>query len=376
LRVLHVAPSFYPAVVYGGPTESTYRLTLALATHAGCEIDVLTTDANGPGVLSDLSPDRRWTPVLRMHVRYCHRTFGESTSLEMMRALPAAIRGADVVHLMAVFSAPTIPTLALCRLFGKPLVWSPRGALQRWEGTRRPFLKSLWEAVCRLVAPRSLTLHLTSDEERVSSMRRFPRARAVVIPNGVVLPETRHVGAGAEFRMVFLGRLDPIKGLENLIAACSLLRLSRPWRLTLAGSGTTAYEKLLDDQIRATGLTERVRRTGALAQGGKAAFFAEADVLILPSHSENFGIVVAEALAHGVPVIVSAAAPWSRVDEVGCGLSVSNAPQSLAGAMTRLAESDCAAMGSRGREWMQREFSWDSVAGGVAAAYRSLSAQP
>jgi glycosyltransferase involved in cell wall biosynthesis len=374
LKILHVAPSFYPAVVYGGPTESTYRLTLALARHAGCDIDVLTTDANGPRVLSDLAPDRRWTPVPRMHVHYCHRTFGQ-LSFEMMRALPAAIRRADAVHLMAVYSAPTIPTLALCRLFGKPVVWSPRGALQRWEGTRRPLVKSLWEAVCRLVAPRSLTLHLTSEQERVSSVRRFPRARTAVIPNGVVLPETQSAQVSSEFRMVFLGRLDPIKGLENLIAACSLLRLPRPWRLTLAGSGKTAYEKLLDDQIRSAGLGDRVRRIGALAAEGKAAFFAEADVLILPSHSENFGIVVAEALAHGVPVIVSSATPWSRVNEMGCGLSVNNDPQSLAMAMTQIAESDCVDMGRRGRAWMQKEFSWDSIADRVAAVYASVIAR-
>ena len=352
-----MAPSFYPAVVYGGPTESTYRLTLALATHAGCDIDVLTTDANGPRVLSDLAPDRRWTPVPRMHVRYCHRTFGELSSLEMMRALPAAIRGADAVHLMAVYSAPTIPTLALCRLFGKPLVWSPRGGLQRWEGTRRPFIKSLWEAVCRLVAPRSVTLHLTSEQERVSSVRRFPGARTAVIPNGVVLPETQSAQVSSEFRMVFLGRLDPIKGLENLIAACSLLRLPGPWRLTLAGSGRTASTRgLLDDQIRSAGLGDRVRRIGALAAEGKAAFFAAADVLILPSHSENFGIVVAEALAHGVPVIVSSATPWSRVNEMGCGLSVNNDPQSLAMAMTQIAESDCVDMGRRGTRGCRRSF--------------------
>jgi len=105
----------------------------------------------------------------------------------------------------------------------------------------------------------------------------------------------------------------------------------------------------------------------------KKEFFENADVLIAPSHTENFGLVVAEALAHCVPVIASRGTPWSRVEEAGCGLWVDNDPVSLAGAMQRIHSMPLRDMGVRGREWMQREFAWDALAERMTHVYRNLA---
>src|SRR5207244_7003018 len=131
---------------------------------------------------------------------------------------------ADVVHLMAVYSFPTIPTMAACRMLGRPLVWSPRGMLQRWEGMKRPYLKTLWESVCRITAPKRIMLHATSEEEAKESAKRLPGVDTVVVPNGVEIPETiSPPNAQSARRFIYLGRIHPKKGIENLLGAYKIV---------------------------------------------------------------------------------------------------------------------------------------------------------
>src|SRR5438132_6427361 len=171
LKILHVTPSFYPAIVSGGPTYSVYALCRSLAK-CGQEVRVLTTNANGPDSVLDVNTSGDVRIASELRVRYCHRVADVSVSPTLLRLLGPYISWADVVHLMAVYSFPTIPTLAACRMLGRPLVWSPRGMLQRWEGMKRPYLKTLWESVCRITAPKRIMLHATSEEEAKESAKR------------------------------------------------------------------------------------------------------------------------------------------------------------------------------------------------------------
>ena len=375
LKILHVTPSFYPAVVYGGPTYSVYALCRSLAK-CGQEVRVLTTDANGPDSVLDVKTSRDVTVASELRVRYCHRVADVSVSPTLLRLLGSYVSWADVVHLMAVYSFPTIPTLAACRMLGKPVVWSPRGMLQRWDGTKRRYLKTLWEVICRSASPTRLVLHATSDEEARESQSRLPDVETVVIPNGVEIPRTiTHHDGHTERRFVYLGRLHPKKGIENLLDAYKKVQqsLDITSTLTIAGEGELAYVATLRNRIQELGLSETVRMMGHVDGDAKKEFFENADVLIAPSHTENFGLVVAEALAHGVPVITSRGTPWSRVEEAGCGLWVDNDPVSLAGAMQRIHSMPLRDMGVRGREWMQREFAWDALAERMTHVYRNLA---
>jgi len=372
MNVLHLAPSFHPAAVYGGPIRAGYDLTRALA-RAGCQVRVLTTNANGRDVLRVARED----VVLEdgVVVRYCGRQLRAAVSLPLLGRLRPYVQWADVVHLMAAYSFPTIPALLTARLLGRPVVWSPRGALQRWHGSRRLRVKAAWEGVCRLVAPRRLLLHATSDEEAASCAARFPGVRCAVVPNGVDIPEAIEPLPGdGTLRLLFLGRLDPIKGLENLVAACRLLEgpAAPPWSLTVAGSGSPAYRERLVALVRELSLTRRVSFVGEVDQAAKARALAAADVLVLPSHRESFGIVVAEALAHGVPVIAGRGTPWSRLEAEGCGLWVDNSAAALAAAIQSIRDMPRPEMGGRGRAWMQREFGWDGIARATIAHYRAL----
>lgn len=374
MKVLHVTPGFYPAHFYGGPIQSTYDLCRHLV-QKGCDVRVLTTNTNGPQVL-DVPTDYELQSPAGFRIRYTRRWRREATAPKLLGLLPAAVRWADVIHLTGTYSFSTIPGLLAAKLGGRPLVWSPRGALQRWAGTRRSDAKALWEKVCRLAAPRRMVLHVTSQEEADQSCQRIPGFRAAIIPNGVAPPENPvpHVPRQAIFRLAFLGRLAEIKGIERLIGAAAELNGTPNWQLSIAGTGDPTYIGHLKTLIHQQGLSSRVRLIGEVTGVEKERFFANSDLLILPSHSENFGMVVAEALIRGCPVIASTGTPWRELETIACGRWVPNTPSALAGAIRDLlVGEDLQRLGERGRHWITREFGWGAVSEKMAALYRELA---
>jgi glycosyltransferase involved in cell wall biosynthesis len=369
VKVLHVTPWFYPAHRYGGPIQSQLHLCRALAA-AGCDLRVLTINANGPEPLGlDGSRD---LPLEGFSVRYCNRGFSASGSLQMLRLLPQYVRWADVVHLTAVYSFPTMPTLAASRWYGKPLVWSPRAALMRYSDSARPQLKSIWEAACKVIAPKRLAIHVTSeDEQRMTAQRvKWP---VTLIPNAIYIPpEVNRPPRADTLRLLFVGRLHRIKAIDNLLQAVTLLQQSgMKLSLTLAGSdwGEEQGLRSLAESLK----LQSVRFLGHVEGDVLESAFANADVLVAPSHVENFGMAPAEALARGLPVIVSKGMPWSPVEENGCGLWVENSPHSLAEAIRRISGMDLPAMGARGRAWMAHDFAPESVGEQMRILYEELA---
>ena len=371
MKVLHVSPSFYPTKAYGGTIRSGYGLCRGLA-ELGCNVRVLTTDTDGPERSLEV-PNDEDVQVDALRVRYCHKQFRHSVSLGLLRVLPEYVEWADVVHLTAVYSFPTFPTLFHCRRLNKPMVWSPRGSLQRWDGSTRLIAKALWESGChKLALKEKLVLHATSQAEATQSLTRFPGVRTVIIRNGVDLPRgLKKTESNGELRLVYLGRLHPIKGIEALLEACSLLdKQSEAWHLDIAGAGPLAYVDFLKSKVEELGLHAHVNFLGEVFGEAKADLLANSDVALVPSHVENFAMVIAEALAHELPVIASRGTPWESLETNGCGLWVDNDPQSLAAAIREIRTMPLREMGLRGRRWMQREFSWHSVSNEMLAVYR------
>ena len=392
MNVLHVSAAFYPGFSHGGIIPAFYELCRSLG-HLGCDVKVLTTDASGNGTSMNVDCTREVELAERVHVRYGKCLMARSVSLTLLRLLPRYVRWADVVHLSSVYNFPTIPTLALCRLMGKPVIWSPHGALQRWKGSRRRGAKAVWEWLCRTIAPTALCMHVTCEDEAAATSARFPHAEVVTVPYCVPIPEpVSHVTDNTTLRLLFLGRLDRKKGIENLLAACQKLkeRGNFSWSLTIAGGGTPDYTETLRAKVHALAVsgatevgsesdvegaqprsvTEQVRMVGELTGRAKEQLFAEADILIVPSFTENFGLVVPEALLQSVPVIASTGTPWKRLEDIGCGLWVRNDPDSLADAIVRMSRLPLREMGRKGNEWAQKEFHPTEIARAMLACYR------
>jgi glycosyltransferase involved in cell wall biosynthesis len=232
-----------------------------------------------------------------------------------------------------------------------------------------------WKVVQRPSLAAVNCFHATAQSEYEDIRRMGFRQPVCLIPNGIDIPAH---GAGfdlPERTLLFLGRAHPNKGLDTLIRAWNKVSGQLPaWKLRIVGDSSDNY---LDEmkQLAASLAAPKVEFTGALYGANKFQAYREAEAYILPSYSENFGVTVAEALAHGVPAIVTKGAPWSGLNEVGAGYWVDLTVDCLAAAILSMCVQDRPAlqlMGARGKEWMVTEYSWHSVAKQMAEVYEWL----
>ena len=380
MKVLHVTPAYYPATYWGGPIFSVYALNNALATLPNLDLKVMTTDSAGPKISDRLSKQNILSESFNHEVIFCKRIAGASMSFGMLIKMIPLIRWANVVHLTATYSFPTIPTLIICRLLGKPIVWSPRGAIldaYEWEGTRNRGIKRVWDRICNfIVRPGKVILHVTSEGERHASLDRIYRAKAVIIPNGVEklssLPKREWLPEG-QLRLIFMGRLSPKKGVENLLKAMKLLEVDQTVLLRIYGAGDDQYEQSLVELAKDLGLLGKsVNFAGHVDGKDKEDAFLNADICVVPSYTENFCMVIAEAMGHGVPVIASYGTPWAEVEKRNCGMWVDNTPEELVKAINSMRIKNLEGMGKNGWVWMKDNYSWSVVGDKMFNVYVSL----
>ncbi|KJZ20667.1 glycosyltransferase [Loktanella sp. S4079] len=359
MKVLHVSPSFYPATFWGGPIWSTKAICDGLVKDPAVQLRVLTTDAAGP-----LRADRVAPVPLDYPVTYLRRMAGHSIAPGLLIHLWRAVAWAEVVHLTGTYSFPTLPTLMAARIMGKPVVWSPRGALQAsadWPDAPRQRVKRCFERVAQTLVNDRVVMHVTSQAEARASQSRIVTAHTAVIPNSVPIPAVTPKQPSKQFRLIYVGRIHPKKGLDLLIKA--MAQLPAHVTLDIYGTGLPA-----DVAPIAGACSDRIRMHGHLDDADKPAAFAKSDLFVLPSHSENFGIAVAEALAHAVPVLTTTATPWHALDDIGCGRCMDLGRDDLSEEIQALLGRDLTQMGQAGRAWMQRAFSAENM----VAEFRSL----
>lgn len=371
MKILHVVPTFYPATYWGGPIWSTKAICDGIAALPEMELRVLTGDAAGPAIRDRVTPVKLPYPVI-----YTRRWAGNCIAPGLLARLPKAVQWADVVHLTGTYNMPTLPTFVLAAALGKPVVWSPRGALlatHDWADAPRKGIKHAFEHVANALRPKGCILHVTAPGEASGSIDRMPGLAQVVIPNAVPLapPAPPRPRSDGLCRLMFISRLHPKKGLEALFAAMS--HLPAHFHLDVYGAGDAAYVQTL--RAGAAQSRGRIRLHGHVDGAAKAEAFHTADLFVLPSHSENFGIVVAEALAHGVPVLTTTATPWAGLVQHGCGRCVDLTQTDLAAQILALAAEDLPAMGARGRAWMARDFCPSAMVASFAALYRAMADQ-
>ncbi|MBN8716009.1 glycosyltransferase [Thermomonas sp.] len=360
MKLLHVVPHI--SAEASGPSYSVPRLCQALAEEGhAVRLSCLGAGRPVPGVQLDVHP--QWPVARRFAISPAHA-----------RALAHAADEVDIVHNHSLWSMVNVAAGWVVPGKRARLVVSPRGTLSSWAlGHSRWRKRLLWPLQRRVLAQADL-LHATSEEEYREIRALGFNAPVAIVPNGIDVPELlRPEPVRGTRTLLFLSRLHPKKGIDRLLDAWAALEGEFPeWQLVIAGKGEPAHEAEVKAQAARLGL-QRVRFPGPLYGQDKAAAYRAADLFVLPTHSENFGMVVAEALAHGCPAIVSKGAPWSGLEQEGCGWwiehDVPTLQASLARAMALPVEA-LRAMGLRGREWMLREYGWASVARRLSACYR------
>lgn len=369
MRALQVIAGLAPT--HGGPSYSVPRLSAAL-NGVGCMSEVLTVGverSTNASEISEYPPRYERTPILSKL----------RLSPALRGALSARSHFAPVIHDHGLWLMPNVYAGQVAAEMKCPLVVSPRGMLAAPALAVSPIRKRLFWT---LFLARSLS---TAAAWQATSLREAEDIRAfginapiAVIPNGIDLAErgALHSDRVGPRTILFLSRVHPHKGLPTLLEAWSRLAPHcSDWRIVIAGPDEAGHRLELGRMINSHAIP-RVNFVGPVYGKAKEALMQQADVFVLPTRSENFGIAVAEALAAGVPAIVTKGAPWQGLEERRCGWWIDQGVAPLVEALraaTTLPARIRREMGARGRTWMEEDFSWEAVARQTMALYAWVS---
>jgi len=357
MRVILAVKSVSPS--YGGPAFSVSRLAQALAD-GGIEVGLWASDMSAAT-----------TPLLTARARLRPITGSLAQALDRFGR-------PDILHDNGIWLPHNHRLAELARRRRLPRVVSTRGMLEPWAMSHKKLKKRIaWWLYQRRDLSGAAYHHATAAAEAENVERLKLGVPVGVIPNGIDIVEQRPRSGKQARRALFLGRIHPVKGLPLLIEAWSHLR-PRGWELQIAGPDETGYRGEIERLVHAASLTEAVQFLGPLEGEAKERAFADADLLVLPSFSESFGMAVGEALAHGVPVLTTTSVPWPMIAQHGCGWRVPATIEGIADGLREALALDAAVlatMGQRGQELVRRDFAWPNVARQFIATYEGLLRQ-
>jgi glycosyltransferase involved in cell wall biosynthesis len=252
--------------------------------------------------------------------------------------------------------------------------------LEPWALAHKRFKKMLaWHIYQKRILNLASALHATSSREAKNLHGLGLKARIETIPWGIELPDARsricEFGRKNGFRTaLFVGRIYPVKGLPMLVEAWARVR-PLGWKMQIVGPDEAGHRAEVESLVRKAGLNADFTFTGTLHGTALREAYEGADLFILPSHTENFSMVVGEALAHGVPVIATQGAPWEMLTQEGCGWRVPASVDGIAEALSTAAACSMEtlhSMGDAGRCLVADRFSWRTVAMKFGALYEAL----
>lgn len=374
LTVLHAIGDLHPRS--GGIARVVVDATDALARQPGLAVDLLYQATAGE-------------PALDSACAQVQRTAAESASrialalgLPFRSALQRTIanRRPAVIHNHGLWLPANHWAASAARVHRIPVIAQPHGMLEPWALRHKALKKHVALLAFQrrdLESARLLVATSTAEYENVRKLGfRQPIA---IIPNGITIPRsipaTEKLTATSERlrTALFLSRVHPVKGLINLMRAWAQVQ-APDWRLQIAGPDEGGHLQDVMSEVNRLGIGGSVSYMGEVDGVRKSAIYRAADLFVLPTYTENFGVVVAEALAHEVPVITTKGAPWADLETHRCGWWVEIGVEPLAVALRAamaLGDEDRHAMGARGRELVMR-YEWEGIAGQTREVYRWL----
>lgn len=368
MKVLHIIPSISQDT--GGPSRSCQGLIAEL-----CRAGVDAWYYGFRGVEPWFAGVRSFKPV------------GAELTVEDVKQF-------DLVHLHSVWLWPMHKAAKLCRQAGVKYVVAPRGMLEPWSLKQKWLKKKIaWWLYLRNDLKKAAALHATAASEEQQFRALGLEQKVIVSPNGVNLPEGTSVGssssgASAEYsaslartseppsrRALFMSRMHVKKGVRELIEAWR--RVSHEgWTLELVYTVRNEEERAYEAKCKElAGGDKSIIFTGALDDEKKWEAYGRADLFVLPTYSENFGIVVAEALWSGVPVITTKGTPWSELESEGCGWWIDTGVDALARTLKEcfvLSDECLAEMGRRGHDLVERKYTWPAIGRKMVKEYEDI----
>ena len=381
MKILHVVPTYYPAVRYGGPIYSVHGLCKALVK-AGHEVHVCTTNVDGQGNLdvpTGQVVDVEGVKVWYFSSEYLRRLY---YSPAMKQFLHEKMQAFDIVHLHSIFLWPTWAAARIAEKASVPYVLAPRGMLVRDLVARKSrLIKNIWLTLIeRHTLEHAAFLHVTTELEAKEARffgYRLPPVK--IIPNGVntngleqALEEQGEKPEPENTSVLFIGRINWKKGLDRLIKS---LQGQPQLNLVIAGNDEEGYRSQLIALAQRQGMVDRVKFIGEVRDKEKFSRILNAPILVLPSYSENFGNVVPEAWAASRPVAVTREVGIAEmVEKYHAGIIIPGEPEAMGQALARIIKKKdlLEEMGRNGRKLLDEYFSWNVIAENMISEYKNF----
>jgi glycosyltransferase involved in cell wall biosynthesis len=393
MRVLHVTAALAPRL--GGPSKVAVELCEALAAR-GMEVTLFSTNLGEQGrwcpfaspVLADVPTDRS-TWINGVERRYFEVAWPSrlACSPDMARAVRERIRRFDLVHVHSLYQFTTTAASHYAQRWRVPYIVRPHGTLDPYLRRRHAVRKAVYDRVVqRGQLDRAAAIHYTSQDELELARPLGIRAPGVVVPLGVNVREfdplpprgcfrARHPGLEGKRLIVFLGRLTQKKGIDLLVQAFARLATEFPdAHLVLAGPEDSGFGRIVQGWVDSAGLRHRTTTTGILLGRQKLELLADTDIWVLPSYTENFAMAAVEALACGLPVVLTDRVNiHAELSGAGAGLVVGCDPGELATAIRRLLTDEGLRrrLMAAGPGLVRGRFTWDRAAERMVEVYES-----
>ncbi|HWB10164.1 MAG TPA: glycosyltransferase [Pirellulales bacterium] len=382
MKVLHVIPGIAPR--YGGPSLAVLEICRRLAA-SGTEPLIASTDADGKGrlpVTLEQPVDYQGVPTI-----FFRRQWSEAFkySRPLAKWLSGCVADFDAVHIHAIYSHASIAAAAAARRAGVPYVVRPLGSLNPWARRHKPARKFVfWHAGVRRMLRGAAAIHYTSLAEQQQAEAALDLPRGVVIPLGIDIAaaeggatDTSRQNDQGDY-VLALGRLHPVKGLDLLIDVFVdvVRREQLSWKLKLVGDGSPDYVESLKRRVRQRSAEDLVEFAGWLDGSDKESVLRGASLLAMPSHQENFGLSMFEALGRGIPVLVSDRIDWAgEVAAAGAGwqsaLDRRCLGEALASALASRTERT--ARGKAGERLVRARFAWPVITTRLEQLYQEIA---
>jgi glycosyltransferase involved in cell wall biosynthesis len=281
-----------------------------------------------------------------------------------------------IIHSHSMWMMPNVYAGWVSKKTEAPLLVSPRGTFDKWAFSYGSHVKKLfWPLVQKPALSSVSCFHATAISEYEDIRRMGFRQPVAVIPNGIDMPPLLNKVIAPMRTLIFVSRIHPKKGIETLLYAWAALNTKFPdWKLRIVGPDNGGH--LYDMQKLAAKLNlNRVEFTGPLYGNDKWQAYRNADLFVLPTYSENFGLAVAEALATGIPVIVTKGAPWKGLEHNGAGWWINIGLDSLVSTLEEALDCSPATlqeMGECGKSWMRRDYTWRDLGAQMVNTYSWL----
>ena len=362
---------------HGGTSRSVPALCDALVG-LGYDNHLLTASPADSTIACNYPDDKERVHLVRESAHLRQWGVGKQFQSQLTRLTQS--QSNPVVHDHAVWLPSNHAVARFCSQNRVHRIVSPRGMLGSWAMGHGHWKKKLaWHLYQRSDLYKATGFHATSEQEADEIRALGFQQPIVVAPNGLDVPEQLPPRRTCDFRQaLFLSRIHPKKGIELLLRAWKSAGVSSQWRMLIAGPDENGHRLEMEKLVKSLGLRDTVSFAGPLDDIAKWQAYVDSDLFVLPSHNENFGIVIAEAMAAGLPVITTTGTPWRALVNDKMGWWVEPKLEELTTVLldaSQRSRSELAEMGTRASKYVRQNFCWKSTAEKLAGFYGEMIAK-